>query len=297
MSADFTGGGGTLAQSPLAGPSPPESALMSGSTLEPLPETEGTSRRSPRRDWKPPLREDQDVVGAMEAIEGIRVDSSLSSGWMKSNVLVLEFRTDASAKDRVAPWRRTAVTPEVSQAEPEGYRSRFRRMRSRNQVEEAAAPPADDERMKRKAMIGSLGRQGVAPDDKLTIYIKQDDPSAKDSPAEPQPSHRRTSGATEGSGVASRLLDRYRQQTAMQDAVVPNDLLRTLEEADRKETYDRAPAPLPPPTASSLQAANNAQLSAAERDKKRYQRTMVSQSILLIRSIPEEVKNFSDGSV
>jgi hypothetical protein len=70
MSADFTGGGGTLAPSPLAAP-PPVQDNSGPSTLEPLPETTLIeSRRSPRRDWKPPL-ENTDVVGVMEAIEGV----------------------------------------------------------------------------------------------------------------------------------------------------------------------------------------------------------------------------------
>ena len=138
-------------------------------------------------------------------------------------------------------------------------------MRSRNHVEEADTPTtaADGDREKRKAMIGSLGRQTATPDaDKLTIYIKQDDPAAAKEAASGK-TERKTSGS-EGTGTASRLLDRYRQQTALQDAVVPNDLLRTIQEVDRKESYDRSPAPLPPPSASSLQAASNAQLSAAE---------------------------------
>ena len=69
MSADFTGGGGTLAPSPLAAPPP---VVQDGpGTLEPLPEASLIeSRRSPRRDWKPPL-ENTDVVGVMEAIEGV----------------------------------------------------------------------------------------------------------------------------------------------------------------------------------------------------------------------------------
>lgn len=70
MSADFTGGGGTLAPSPLAAP-PPVQDMNISSTLEPLPETTLIdSRRSPRREWKPPL-ENTDVVGVMEAIEGV----------------------------------------------------------------------------------------------------------------------------------------------------------------------------------------------------------------------------------
>lgn len=68
MSADFTGNGGTLAPSPLAAPPPVQDT---SSTLEPLPETSLIeSRRSPRREWKPPL-ENTDVVGVMEAIEGV----------------------------------------------------------------------------------------------------------------------------------------------------------------------------------------------------------------------------------
>lgn len=68
MTADFTGNGGTLAPSPLAAPPPVQETP---STLEPLPETSLIeSRRSPRREWKPPL-ENTDVVGVMEAIEGV----------------------------------------------------------------------------------------------------------------------------------------------------------------------------------------------------------------------------------
>lgn len=67
MSADFTGNGSTLGPSPLAGPP----CVPDSSMLEPLPESTATenSRRSPRRDWKPPL-ENTDVVGVMEAIAG-----------------------------------------------------------------------------------------------------------------------------------------------------------------------------------------------------------------------------------
>ena len=69
MSADFTGNGGTLVPSPLAGP-PCLPDSSNSSMLEPLPEsTAAESRRSPRRDWKPPL-ENTDVVGVMEAIAG-----------------------------------------------------------------------------------------------------------------------------------------------------------------------------------------------------------------------------------
>ena len=130
---------------------------------------------------------------------------------------------------------------------------------------------------KRKAMIGSLGRETTQ--DKLTIYIKQENEADKPAPVveqSPLSTRRRSdqNGPSEGSGTASRLLNRYRQQTPLD---VPNDLLRTIEEVDRnkiaaaEENYDASPAPLPPTTAQV-----NPILSAAERDKKRYQRTMVN---------------------
>lgn len=135
-------------------------------------------------------------------------------------------------------------------------------------------------------MIGSLGRQGITGnDEKLTIYIKQDEPG-KDG-------RRRSSESSTAAGsevtpaastTSSRLLDRYRQQTALADTVVPKDLLRSIEESERRESYDRSPAPLPPATASSSaqQASSNALLSAADREKKRYQRTMVSKLFSLL---------------
>lgn len=78
MSADFTGGNQAhLAISPLAteshgvlAPLPEASSAVENSPMSPTPTSGPTeSRRSPRRDWKPPL-EKTDVVGAMEAIEG-----------------------------------------------------------------------------------------------------------------------------------------------------------------------------------------------------------------------------------
>ena len=140
-------------------------------------------------------------------------------------------------------------------------------------------PENDVER--RKAMIGSLGRQPT--EDKLTIYIKQDNEQpSKELPTlveqSPSISSRKRNDQVptppEGSGTASRLLNRYRQQTPLD---VPNDLLRTIEEVDRSpksplessETFDRV-APLPAGSAQSTTP-----LTAAERDKKRYQRTMV----------------------
>ena len=135
---------------------------------------------------------------------------------------------------------------------------------------------------RRKAMIGSLGRQPT--EDKLTIYIKQDsEPQVKEMlptlvEQSPVTTRRRSdqglSTPIEGSGTASRLLNRYRQQTPLD---VPNDLLRTIEEVDRtpkspvesSETYDRSPGPLTGNTPPAMI------LSAAEREKKRYQRTMV----------------------
>lgn len=132
-------------------------------------------------------------------------------------------------------------------------------------------------------MIGSLGRQPT--EDKLTIYIKQDnEPQTKEMlptliEQSPISSRRRSDqgpSSTDGLGTATRLLNRYRQQTPLD---VPNDLLRTIEEVDRTkspvetaETYDRSPAPLP---AGTVQPSPL--LSAAEREKKRYQRTMVNQ--------------------
>lgn len=128
-------------------------------------------------------------------------------------------------------------------------------------------------------MIGSLGRQ--LTEDKLTIYIKQDsEPQVKEMlptlvEQSPVITRRRSDQGlpAEGSGTASRLLNRYRQQTPLD---VPNDLLRTIEEVDRTkspiesaETYDRSPGPL---TGSTPPASV---LSATEREKKRYQRTMV----------------------
>ena len=136
-------------------------------------------------------------------------------------------------------------------------------------------------------MIDSLGRQST--EDKLTIYIKQENEADKSQqqppPVEQSPLSRRRSdqtGGSEGSGTASRLLNRYRQQTPLD---VPNDLLRTIEEVDRnknaaEEAYDRSPGPLPPTTAQV-----NPLLSAADRDKKRYQRTMVLHANLLTVSV------------
>lgn len=73
MSADFTGGAanGSIGQSPLASQGSGTDGPSTPGTLEPLPEqtTVPESRRSPRREWKPPL-ETTDVVGVMEAIEG-----------------------------------------------------------------------------------------------------------------------------------------------------------------------------------------------------------------------------------
>jgi len=134
-------------------------------------------------------------------------------------------------------------------------------------------------------MIGSLGRQSLSgQDEKLTIYIKQDEPG-KD--GRRRSSETNTAAGSEptpapaASTTSSRLLDRYRQQT---DTVVPKDLLRSIEESERRESYDRSPAPLPPGTASSSaqQASSNALLSAADREKKRYQRTMVSKLFSLL---------------
>lgn len=71
MSADFSGAGNTLAPSPLAVASHPDS---SGTTLEPLDEVVNDSRKSPRREWKSPI-ENTDVVGAIEAIESKQRDS------------------------------------------------------------------------------------------------------------------------------------------------------------------------------------------------------------------------------
>ena len=138
-------------------------------------------------------------------------------------------------------------------------------------------------------MIGSLGRQPT--EDKLTIYIKQDEPSeaaSKELPtlieqSTPTSTRRRSDQSTpEVSGTASRLLNRFRQQTPLD---VPNDLLRTIEEVDRaknptesSETYDKAPGPLPTPNGQPAVL-----LSAAEREKKRYQRTIVIISSFLFK--------------
>lgn len=62
MSADFSGGG--MTPSPLA---TQESSVAT--TLEPLNEVVDT-RKSPRREWKPPI-ENTDVVGVIEAIESM----------------------------------------------------------------------------------------------------------------------------------------------------------------------------------------------------------------------------------
>lgn len=278
MSADFTGGGGTLAPSPLAAP-PPVQDMNISSTLEPLPETTLIdSRRSPRREWKPPL-ENTDVVGVMEAIE------------------------DASTRDKPVWQRKSALigTPNSTTDNVLDSRNRFRRTRSRLQPDEPDRPTAvttpttpvvhpapsqpESEVERRKAMIGSLGRQPT--EDKLTIYIKQDsDPHIKEMlptlvEQSPDICRRRSDQglptAVEGSGTASRLLNRYRQQTPLD---VPNDLLRTIEEVDRTkspvesgETYDRSPGPLinsTPPAPI---------LSATEREKKRYQRTMTPNTL------------------
>ena len=78
LSADFTGGQ-AHAISPLATESLGGGSVSTagGSVLETLPETGAetspvspSDRKSPRREWKPPI-EKTDVVGAMEAIEGL----------------------------------------------------------------------------------------------------------------------------------------------------------------------------------------------------------------------------------
>ncbi len=127
---------------------------------------------------------------------------------------------------------------------------------------------------KRKAIIGSLGR--TPTEDRLTIYIKQE--------SEPTPKEKASNGvqkpaeAQQDGGVASRLFNRYRQQRVVD---VPNEILRTIEETDaariQKETelYDNSPAPLP----------KKVEETAAEREKKRYQRTMVA--LFLIHLISE----------
>lgn len=129
-------------------------------------------------------------------------------------------------------------------------------------------------------MIGSLGR--LPTEDKLTIYIKQEsEPDAKDATESISISStaRRGSGGSDATsgGSASRLLSRYRQQG---ETSLPNDLLRTIEEVDprntkngAKDSYDRSPGILPPPSASS---SNDVLLSASDRDKRKYQRTMVT---------------------
>ena len=67
MSADFSGGG--MTPSPLAAQ---ESTATT--TLEPLNEVVD-NRKSPRREWKPPI-ENTDVEGVIEAIESTRRHSS-----------------------------------------------------------------------------------------------------------------------------------------------------------------------------------------------------------------------------
>jgi len=140
-------------------------------------------------------------------------------------------------------------------------------------------------------MIVSLGRQPT--EDKLTFYIKQDsEPQVKEMlptlvEQSPITTRRRSdqglSTPIEGSGMASRL-NRVRPQTPLD---VPNDLLRTIEEVDRtpkspvetSETYDRSPGPL---TGTTPPATT---LSTAEREKKRYQRTMVQYPIHNLQNV------------
>lgn len=230
MSADFTGN--TLTPSPLATDNPGSTAV-----LEPLIESgvadahDSIDRKSPRRDWKP----NTDVVGAMEAIE------------------------DASTREKPA-WRKTGSDSTSN----DSHVGRFRRMRSRVHQEETNGNPADtsaqpatpqvkeEDREKRKAMIGSLGRQPSA--DKLTIYIKQQEPAETNDAESPS---------------SMRLLNRYRSKSKD----VPNDLLRTIEEVDHgsKTTVDRSPVPV-------ISVPENT-MTSSEREKKRYQRTMTPNTL------------------
>ena len=101
-------------------------------------------------------------------------------------------------------------------------------------------------------MIGSLGRQPSA--DKLTIYIKQQEPIEANDTESPS---------------SMRLLSRYRSKSKD----VPNDLLRTIEEVDRgsKTTVDRSPIP----TISVPEIT----MTRSEREKKRYQCTMTPNTL------------------
>ena len=101
-------------------------------------------------------------------------------------------------------------------------------------------------------MIGSLGRQPSA--DKLTIYIKQQEPTESNEVESPS---------------SMRLLSRYRSKS--KDA--PNDLLRTIEEVDRgsKTTVDWSSVPV-----MSVPKNN---MTNSEREKKRYQRTMTPNTL------------------
>lgn len=73
-------------------------------------------------------------------------------------------------------------------------------------------------------------------------------------------------------GIAPRRFSRYRQQRVLD---VPIETLRTIEESESArnqrdtETYDKSPGPLP-------LKAEETSASLADREKKRYQRTMVS---------------------
>lgn len=118
---------------------------------------------------------------------------------------------------------------------------------------------------KRKAIIGSLGR--TPTEDKLTIYIKQE---TEPPPKEPTPNNVQNAVDTQQEGgLSSRLISRYRQQRVLD---VPNEFLRTIEESDpsktqkESESYDNSPGPLPKKTEEI----------SSEREKKRYQRTMVT---------------------
>ena len=125
----------------------------------------------------------------------------------------------------------------------------------------------------------------------MTIYIKQETDPSKDTTSLKdiesyslrRKSTPRSRSISDESDSSTRLLNRYRQSMD-----VSNDLLRTIDEVEREkqqqqqqpdadlveESYDQSPAPL---TATAATLAPP--VSSAERDKKRYQRTMTPNTL------------------